>query len=165
MRIPPCSRDWRDIERDSETIILGRDAYHTKGTDIVAYKPGEGVPCGRHHYVKALIPNKEYRYHIAFGKIILPTVKITVDGQYQSSDIIKNHQNGRWRQVVCSAVRPWIENQALKAVELMGLEFGAADVVFYNKHAYVLEVNTAPNIAVPNRVAAYAKAIDEYIRR
>ena len=39
-----------------------------------------------------------------------------------------------------------VKKLAIKAVETLGLDFGAVDVLFYNEKPYILEVNTAPGI-------------------
>lgn len=55
--------------------------------------------------------------------------------------------------------------QAKRAVEVLGLDFGAVDIVLEKNtnKPYVLEVNTAPGLQDSRTLAAYAEAIKEYI--
>lgn len=137
-------------------IIFGRDFYHSKGTDIVVYQPNDEL--GVHeYYIQYLKPRAEYRYHVAFGKVILCTKKILTEGEVDDT-LIRNHQNGKWKQVVCVET-PRFSKVCVKAVKAHGLDFGAVDFLNVNREAVVLEVNTAPGLRVENRLEAYVKAI------
>lgn len=190
--IPPCSTNLSDLTKDGFSgIILARKFYHSKGSDIAVlnYKNGhlqhkpecslgyctdEGdcpnYNCDnmlgfyhRDYYVQYLKARAEYRYHVAFGKIILCTKKKLAEGEEDDS-IIKNHQNGKWLQVVCKET-PRFSASCVKAVAALGLDFGAVDFINYKTEPVILEVNTAPGLQVQNRLDAYVKAFKENIRR
>ena len=62
--------------------------------------------------------------------------------------MIRNHRNGFIFQRNDIKVPADVEVQALKAMKVTGLDFGAVDVI-WNEHegrAYVLEINTAPGL-------------------
>lgn len=148
--------------------MLARKNYHTRGSDVIFLEkwPKHGV--SRDYFIEYLRPEKEYRYHVAFGKVILPTVKVkrSENGEaiYSDESIIRNHQAGEWEQVVTDEVRKSLEKQAIKAVEAHGLHFGAVDIIVHKKKPYVLEVNTAPGMTIPNRAEVYGKAIQAWIK-
>jgi glutathione synthase/RimK-type ligase-like ATP-grasp enzyme len=55
-----------------------------------------------------------------------------------------------------------VEEQAIKAVQALGLDFGSVDVIWNERHSlpYVLEVNTAPGLVgttVTNFVNAFKR--------
>ena len=174
VRVPKAAL-FKDVDPSQlDFPVLGRDNYHTKGTDIVFYDERNIREIRRHDYfIEYLKPSKEYRYHVAFGKVILPTVKVKAGGEdgeliYTDDSIIRNHQGGEWEQVVTTKdgevrVQDYLEKQALMAVEAHGLDFGAVDIIMHKKHAYVLEVNTAPGLFVENRLVAYRDAIRERV--
>jgi glutathione synthase/RimK-type ligase-like ATP-grasp enzyme len=172
VKVPPCSTRLEDLTKDNFSgIILARDYYHSKGSDIIVGKFEHGDLQGqwedlagnklqgrpaRNYFIKYLKPRAEYRYHVAFGKVILPTKKILAEGEEDDS-IIRNHQGGKWRQVVCTET-PRFSESCIKAVEALGLDFGAVDFINVSKEAVILEVNTAPGLEVQNRLDAYVAA-------
>lgn len=98
-------------------------------------------------YVKYVKKQDEYRVHIMDGQVI------DVQRKARRSDVpdedvnwqVRNHQNGfcYMRENVNPDTDVIV--QALNAIEALGLDFGAVDVI-WNAHqnkAYVLEVNTA----------------------
>lgn len=148
--------------------MLARKNYHTKGSDVIFLEKWPRGGVNRDYFVAYLRPDKEYRYHVALGKVILPTVKIkrgeTGRSLYSDESIIRNHEADGWAQVVTDKVRKSLEEQAIRAVEAHGLHFGAVDIITHKKRPYVLEVNTAPGMKVPNRVEAYRKAIQAWMQ-
>lgn len=193
VRVPPFARSLDSEHLVGHEIIFGRANYHTKGQDIVVYRntstagdycehcgrgehgtlefsyhenqPNQPLPTQEDYFIAYLRPEKEYRYHVAFGRVILPTVKMKEDGSYSDDSLIRNHQDGLWRQVVCREVRPELEEQALGAVRALGLDFGAVDIIVHDGRAFVLEVNTAPGLEVENRLDAYVSAFREEAAR
>jgi glutathione synthase/RimK-type ligase-like ATP-grasp enzyme len=159
LRIPKVSRNKSDM--DNTKTVFGRDFYHSKGTDIVIYRPGETIK-QHEYYIEYMKPRSEYRYHVAFGKVILPTKKILAEGQTDDS-LIRNHQDGKWKQVTCVET-PRFSETCIKAIKCLGLDFGAVDFLNVKGEAVVLEVNTAPGLEVENRLEAYSKAIRENVR-
>lgn len=114
-------------------------------------------------YVKK---RNEYRFHIMkqpYGSDDYAVLDVTEkrrnrsftvgdDGRTDIENMIRSHSNG-W--VFCrdnidsnSTSYALSREQAIMAVDALGLDFGAVDVI-YNQHqnrAYVLEVNTAPGL-------------------
>lgn len=156
VRTIKCSTNANEMDR--RKIIFGRDFYHTKGQDIVIYQPNATL--GHHdYYVEYIKPRAEYRYHVAFGKVILCTKKVLAEGETDDT-LIRNHQNGKWRQVTCVET-PRFSEACIKAVASLGLDFGSVDFLNVDKEAVILEVNTASGLEVENRLEAYVKAFKE----
>jgi len=163
VRVPKFSRDYRDL--DGCKLIFGRSDYHSKGTDIIVHNTEEwGADTMVHssdynsdYYIEYLKSKAEYRYHVAFGKVILPTKKVLAEGETDDT-LIRNHQDGKWRQVTCVET-PRFSEACIKAVASLGLDFGAVDFLNVDKEAVILEVNTAAGLEVDNRLEAYKNAI------
>lgn len=103
---------------------------------------GTSVPL----YSKGIPIRREYRIHIFDGKVIEHVQKRRrLDDPNNVSDYIRNHQQG-WVFVKNGFdYLPEVEEQAIKAVKALGLDFGAVDVITekLTGNVYVLEVNTA----------------------
>lgn len=135
------------------------------GRGISVIREGDGVPAAP-LYVRYIRKDSEYRVHVAFGQPIFAQLKLRQREAEQTNDqkLIRNHDNG-W----VFGPRPLeeipddVKQQAVKAVESLGLDFGAVDLVVGKKDklAYVLEVNTAPGIESPGLKQAYAKTFTE----
>jgi glutathione synthase/RimK-type ligase-like ATP-grasp enzyme len=178
LNVPPFAERLEDLAPREGDIIFGRFRYHSKGDDIVAMevkpnrnryflpKTEENVAkeqfLTKEYFVKWIRARAEYRYHVAFGKVILCTKKMLADGESEVNGLIKNHQDGTWKQVVCTET-PRFSEACIKAVAAHGLDFGAVDFMNVNREAMILEVNTAPGVQVDNRLEAYVQAFQRKI--
>lgn len=108
-------------------------------------------------FTQYIHPDREYRYHIFRGEVIDVSKKVH-DKNYDDipNEMIRSHRKG-WRFQRCrlelvNEYRQSVTETALAAVEALGLDFGAVDIVWGHKpteetlRPYVLEINTAPGI-------------------
>jgi len=114
------------------------------------------------------VPKKdEYRVHVVAGEVI-DVQRKAIHPEVNKASVnfqIRNHRNGfiYVREGVRENCPPMVMEQALLAVELTNLHFGAVDVI-WNEHrnkAFVLEVNTAPGLEGTS-VDNYTKAFRKY---
>lgn len=156
-----CPRTWEFPENIESFPVLGRDKYHHGGLDVVkilgsnvrALNDFTKIPV-KDFYVEFIPSNTEYRVHVFNNKPVRVTKK-TFRGhnrggeQIDTRDNIRNdiygwgHSNitlEEWPTDACQ--------EAVKAVNSLGLTFGAVDVIVssVSKQAYVLEVNSAPRL-------------------
>lgn len=103
-------------------------------------------------YVMYQPKKSEYRVHVLAGKV--------VDVQRKARDTsvpddqvnwqIRNHQFGFnfVRDEAIENIPRSVLTQAINAVKMVGLDFGAVDIIFNQKQnaVYVLEINTAPGL-------------------
>lgn len=115
----------------------------------------------------AYIPKKyEYRYHVFNGKVI------DVQRKARNKDVadedvnwkVRNHDNGFIFMREGVEIVPEAEAEAIKAVEALGLDFGAVDIIYNEKQNkfYVLEVNSAPGLTgttLDNYVNAFKEVL------
>ena len=176
LNVPPFSTELQDLDPKSGDTIFGRNLYHSKGNDIVAMSITTNTKkyflpqtdeirakeqfLTKEYFVKWLKSRAEYRYHVAFGKVILCTKKIPTDDN--ACNFIRNHQGGLWSQVTCLET-PRFSEACIKAVKAHGLDFGAVDFLNIKGEPVMLEVNTAPGLEVENRLALYVAAFRQYI--
>lgn len=98
-------------------------------------------------YVKAVKKDKEYRIHVFQGNIIdfqLKKKKHDFEGGISG---IRNHTNG-WIYARSDVELPEaVANESIKAVQALGLDFGAVDVCTDREgNVFIFEVNTAPGL-------------------
>ena len=106
----------------------------------------------------------EYRVHVFRGRVLDVQMKRKRNGAVGGSGI-RNHSNG-WVYARAETAPPEeLLSSACKAVNLLGLDFGAVDIghrLIDNKF-FVFEVNTAPGLE-GTTLDNYAKAIYNYYR-
>lgn len=135
------------------TVVERHILNGNSGVGIRLVEPGQGEelhPCPL--YVKYVPKKQEYRIHVCGGKAV------DIQRKARRKDVdddainwkIRNHDNGFiFARNEDGFVPPDVVDQAVRAVGILGLAFGAVDVIFNDKEqkAYVLEVNTAPGMS------------------
>lgn len=111
-------------------------------------------------YTKHLRHKREFRIHVFNGAIIDQAEKLRKRGFEDRNSWIRNHDNG-W--VFCRGniqVPDVVRQEAVKACQVLGLDFGAVDVAYREKEnrAFVFEVNTAPGME-GQTINSYVQAI------
>jgi predicted ATP-grasp superfamily ATP-dependent carboligase len=136
--------------RATDLPVVRRLKHHSRGSDIKLVTSLRHIPQGD-YYSKFIESNCEYRIHVFDGKAIRVQLKVkgeeTVD---DDRDFIHNVENGFLLKDTFDhnlnlekEMIPIAEN----AVKLLGLDFGAADVlVGKDNKPYILEVNSAPRL-------------------
>jgi glutathione synthase/RimK-type ligase-like ATP-grasp enzyme len=134
---------------DGATVVARQKLTGHSGEGIVIIEAGDRI-VDAPLYVKYVPKKDEYRIHVLGGKVVdiqrKARNKEVEDGKINWK--VRNHHNGF--VFVRNDVNPpaMVTEQAVKAIEVTGLDFGAVDVIWNDKHqmAYVLEVNTAPGL-------------------
>ena len=122
-------------------------------------------------YTKGINIRREYRVHVFKNQaidIVRKSRRLGEDGNPEELNmLIRNHTNG-W--VFCrnfefsTDSKERVEQEAIRAVAALGLDFGAVDIVTEKRTGipFVLEVNTAPgNEGITTQ--KYKEAIIQYI--
>lgn len=160
--VPPFSTDPDDLEWP----LLGREINHARGDDINLILQQRDVTLTDNDFYVKYIPTKlEYRMHVANGEVFKVHEK-RLRHEAENHPYIRNHETG-WVFVEPRRREP--EHQlAIDALEVLGLDFGAVDVIRgEDDEEYVLEVNSAPSLDEANlerygeRLAEMAD-IDDY---
>lgn len=119
-----------------------------KGADgagiVIANKPDELVDARL--YTQLVASTHEYRVMVHKHDIISTQIKHQKkDAPKGASAFIRTTANG-WGFDVAEKVPAKVKEQANEAVSALGLDIGGVDVVWDGLRAYVLEVNTAPQL-------------------
>jgi len=129
--------------------VLARRDNHRGGRDIrlVRTVKGLGVWGLKRDFFTQFVPNdREYRVQIYRNSHLGTYEKVLVRPEEQHRMIGRNHRNGYGFQLCAQAAipKPAVE-VARHAVEVLGLDFGAVDIIHGDDGKfYVLEVNSAP---------------------
>lgn len=110
-------------------------------------------------YTLYIPKRKEFRVHVFKGNVLFVQEKRRRQ-EASTPSKIRNLANG---YVFCNnnIVEPTgLRELAIKAVSVLGLDFGAVDIIWNEKQnqCFVLEINTAPGLC-PSSVEKYANAI------
>jgi hypothetical protein len=143
----------------SDFPVLGRTLSHHGGKDItLLMQPGDASLYPDRDYFMRYVPRAtEYRVWIYRRRHLGTYEKRQVKA---SSRIGANHRNGFSFQLLNSeSVPEGLRDIASKAVDCLGLDFGAVDILKGVDNAlYTLEVNSAPGVEGENRQVIQALA-------
>ncbi|MCB0627923.1 MAG: hypothetical protein KDC43_29360 [Saprospiraceae bacterium] len=157
-------------------VIARLTAKGKMGNGIVLVNPGEVLPDAE-LYTSFYEKTHEFRVHVFKGKVIdyvqkkkMGSEKLSKYGLSEANDIIRNHKRG-WvfaRHGIYN--NEYIKTLAINAVESLGLDFAAVDILAKIDndlhevvHAVVCEVNSAPGMSDKNTFNAYTNAFNKYI--
>lgn len=119
------------------------------GDGIEILRRGDEVPYAP-LYTKYLRKDREFRVHVFKGNVFDFQEKKKKSGYIHednaNSSLIRSHLNG-WIFCRSGVICPeYIQQEAIKAIKSLGLDFGAVDIIDAGGKAFVLEVNTAPGM-------------------
>lgn len=161
---------------------VARTDTHRAGSGFWLCRTGNEMTQARNagatHAMEFIENAREFRVHVAFGKSIKLTEKQDTS-RGRMGNIVRSHANG-WHQLAPqpNAHKVSLRRHAKAAVEALGFDFGAVDILMRNYtlqggephlHApefYVLEVNTAPALtdATSDTLSRYVQAFINHAR-
>lgn len=116
-------------------------------------------------YTRFIPKTAEFRVHVFNGQVIdyIEKKKVTSDRRPANFNKYVSSTTCGW-VFSRTDVRdmPEVRQIAVKAVNALGLDFGAVDVVYYEGRPYVLEVNTAPGLA-GTTLTSYGNALRRFM--
>jgi len=157
---PDFSEDPYFLIEEFGYPLLGRKRQHARGTDIklILQERDLRKPCD--YYTRYIPTNREFRIHVVGDKVIRVQGKY-LDHPGQQVPYMRNYSTGYRFRKPRLRLKPERLEAAVKAVNCLGLDFGAVDLLIGDDGlGYVLEVNTAPSCS-PLTLGAYAVAFQE----
>jgi len=145
VHLPLWSIDRRAFNEGDFPIVCRTKVKGADGAGIViANKPEELVDARL--YTQLIASTHEYRVNVSHGEVFATQIKRQKkDAPKGASSFIRTTANG-WGFDVADKVPAKVKEQAIAAVKALGLDIGGVDVVWDGLRAYVLEVNTAPQL-------------------
>ena len=155
--------------------VWGRRWNHTQGSDIIGpgYRPtrtgryGRVRPegwnqtwCRREWWVQVVPEDHivaEWRIHVFQGRIITRGQKVQT-GEPSRIQLVRSRSNG-WTLDSVPEPPNSVRQAARQAVQAVGYNFGAVDILDTKDGPVVLEVNSAPALRSPSTLDAYVQAI------
>jgi RimK-like ATP-grasp domain len=159
---------WEQLPTAAENFpVLGRKLQHHGGLDIKLFmQPQDQQDFGHFDFYTRFVPRAtEYRSWVYRRRHLATYEKLRKPGFRRRSTVNANYRNGfAFTLMASESVPEGLREIAAKAVDLLGLDFGAVDVLRgMDGKLYVLEVNTAPGIQGEDR--AGFQALGRKIRR
>lgn len=117
-------------------------------------------------YTKYVKKRDEYRVHVMGDVAFFLQRKAIPYGHRGEVDYqVRNHANGFVFTVENLDPEEPVLTEAIKAVNVLGLDFGAVDVIWNErrKEATVIEVNTACSVSGESTLRRYSKALKDYL--
>lgn len=158
LTVPPFSTDPDELVEEYGYPILGRRMRHARGSDIQFCLQRRDHRRPRDFYTKYIPCNREFRVHVVGREAVRIQAKY-LDFPEQKKAWIRNYESGyRFRNPRLRMHSRRLQ-AAISAVEILGLDFGAVDLIIGDDgETYILEVNTAPSCS-PLTGAAYVNGI------
>lgn len=163
---------------ESGQTVLGRTRRGSRAEGIVFFEDDPEGFTNSEFWVQYKKKKDEYRVHIAFGKVIDVQRKALRKTDHNGNPIDTTQVDFRIRNLAHGfvfvrqdiTVPTDVIEQAMKAMEAIGLDFGAVDVIYNSTEnkAYVLEINTAPGLegtTVEKYANAFRPVLDDLLTR
>ena len=153
--------------------VLARRLQHHGGFDIRycknALRAKRALAAGRAFFTRYIPSSTEYRVWVYRRRHLGTYEKVLAHPELKRRMIGRNYKNGYAFQLVREESIPRTAvDLALRAVDALGLDFGAVDVLLgRDGRYYVLEVNTAPGIQSEARqvIQALAQHIARWVKK
>lgn len=154
-----------------EFPLLARRINHTQGRDIQLVMQRQDIELARQRgaeFLSKYIPvSREFRVHSFEGETIKISEKVLTSPEECTVPYIRNFENGytfRNVQNLPGAIRDQVTRSSHAAVEALGLDFGAVDVVLGDDNQVtILEVNTGPSLRSDTSIEVYVNRFAEFL--
>lgn len=151
------AKEW---QVDGATVVARKILTGHSGNGIIVIEKGQPL-VEAPLYTKYVFKIREYRVHATKTEVIDTQQKVCKPGEEPKTWKIRVHSNGFMFQRNNIAVSPERDALAIAAINTLGLDFGAVDIIEDKKgNLYVLEVNTAPGLE-GQTVNSYVKALTD----
>lgn len=137
-----------------------RNIFHSAGKDFAVIRGPKKIE--ENKYATEYIGTK-YEFRVFFcGNSVMLCRRVT-----RNKNKIKEKYPCRslWPYSFYKKVPKQLKAQVLAAAKTVGLDFGAADILFKNKKYYFLELNTAPSLDDKKIIAFYKRNLKNMIMR
>lgn len=162
----PTPPFWEQLPTAAEDFpVLGRNLQHKAGKDIKLIMEPEMVKLFAHSdfYTKYIPRTTEYRSWVYRRRHLATYEKRLVrpEEARRRHTVGANHRNGYAFLLMNSTLVPeGLRELAAKSVEVLGLDFGAVDILKgVDGKLYVLEINTAPGAESADRAGLKTLAL------
>jgi glutathione synthase/RimK-type ligase-like ATP-grasp enzyme len=159
------TREWAANEIRNGGVVVCRTSLtgHSGHGIIIAESEHQLVEAPL--YTAYIKKHSEFRVHVVNGHVVDVQRKIRDPDREPSNWRVRSHQNGFIYVRTGFTVPEDVTEQATLGFGVSGLDFGAVDVIWndHEKHAYVLEINTAPGLT-GQTIEHYARAFREHFR-
>ena len=162
----PCT--WYNKNEMKDAIILGRNniigrpKFHAQGRNIVISHTVEELErdATSDYWSEIIEKDREYRVYTFFGRILMVAEKVPTEvgrrrlawNHAGGGSVFKNVTWSNWPIESCKL--------ALKASNVMGIDFSGVDVMEKEGVPYIIELNSAHSLTSEYRQKTFAKGLN-----
>lgn len=141
-----------------------KTSYHSRGRGMILLENMADALniLSDGYFEERQVSNREFRAHIIDGKCVYVDEKRPRERGVKT--VIKNMANGYKFRRPLKEYHEDVILESIKAVEALGLDFGAADIGVNENGVWVYEVNSAPSLRTKTR-KIYEEALTALIRK
>lgn len=156
----------QNYDEINPTKVIARPHSHAKGKNFVVLKSKQAFL--NHYrngwyYSEFIDKDSEFRVHVVLGKVLGVLQKPRPEDGGEAWNRAINGEAFELQE--WKTVKKDIMLQACRAVKALNLDLGAADVLFKDGEAYVVEVNSSPTLnSSPHITEKYAKVFEFIFR-
>lgn len=164
--VPFTQSPYEAMGWGSRVVLRHRLTGHS-GAGIELWDPDEDDDIPRAPlFTKYVKKTSEWRVHVADGLGFFVQRKVKDPNREVKDWAIRNHGAGFIYQMHNNDVPDAVIEAGLDAVNELGLDFGAADVIWNGHHerAYVLEVNTSPGLEGDTTRQKYIEEVGKLVK-
>jgi len=142
--------------------LIGRQEYHSQGRNLKVINNLEELENDNTsaYWSEYISKEKEFRVYTFFGKVILVAEKVPTEkgkkeiawNRYLGNSSFENVRWNEWPIKVCV--------EALKAIEVIPIDFSGVDVMVKGNNVYILELNSAMSLTSDYRKQCFSKAFN-----
>jgi glutathione synthase/RimK-type ligase-like ATP-grasp enzyme len=148
------------LSENRNSKIIGRQQFHHQGRKI---QVSDSVEVLDHdsisdYWSEFIDKDREFRIFTFFGKVIMVAEKIPHDkskvawNNYGGGSTFVNVKWDSWPIKECV--------EAIKATNLIGIDFAGVDVMTKGNNCYILELNSAHSLTSDYRQSTFSKALN-----
>lgn len=156
----PWTQDENEAKRWERGVA--RTKLNSSGGNGIVLFSGESDFVEAPLYTQYVPKTREFRVHVAFGKVIDSQRKIRDPSKEITDWSIRNHENGFIFARESGKPTDASLSMAIDCVNHLGLDFGAVDIIENKSGSYILEVNTAPGLE-GQTIESYKRAFEQEV--
>lgn len=152
-------KEAKEWQKNGKVVYERHTVTGQEGAGIKVVMPDQKLNENVRLYTQRIPAKEEWRLHVFFDDVITWAKKMKKNGM-KGNKFVKNSENGYVYAHKVAEPDDKMKELAKKAVRLMGLDFGAVDILRKGDGTcYVLEVNTAPGLDTAT-ATAYINALE-----
>ncbi len=155
----------KEVASQWDKVFVRSTVTGSQGSGISVINTNESELPDAPLYVKAILGSRiEYRLHVVRSSLIFVQQKRKMSEEkmtglgFTFDSRVRSYHNGWVFTAVTGSILEFMICQAIEALEIVGLDFGAVDIISKDGRFYILEINSNPAITSTTGKERYEQA-------